>query len=253
MRRAAARSQCANNLKQIALALHNYYAETGPSASNNPSTSVGLLPAGTIANATVPPERRLSWTVDLLPYLEQDGLYRQFDRKAAWDAPANQTPGHTWLYVFQCPDWARESNPQADRLTAYVGMAGVGADAPTLPVGHPRAGLFGYDRRWSLADVKDGTSNTLFILESARDNGPWSRGGPATVRGLDPNDQPYLGTGRPFGGTHFAENSVFGRGKSIGCQAAMADGSVRFLIQSTTPQFLEAIATAAGGEPIPPE
>jgi prepilin-type processing-associated H-X9-DG protein len=123
-------------------------------------------------------------------------------------------------------------------------------DAAILPGADRRAGVFGYDRRTMLKEIKDGLENTLLILESARDNGPWAQGGPATVRGLDPADQPYLGTGQPFGGTHFAENSLFGRGKSIGCNVAMADGSVRFLHETTPPHILEALVTIAGGEEI---
>jgi hypothetical protein len=110
--------------------------------------------------------------------------------------------------------------------------------------------MFGYDRRTSLDDVPDGSTFTLLILETSRDNGPWARGGPATVRGLDPADTPYLGPGRPFGGTHFAENGVFSRGGPIGCNAAMADGSVHFFQQTVAPRVLEALATAAGREEI---
>jgi hypothetical protein len=239
VRRAAARSQCANNLKQITLGLHNYQ-----SVHNT-------LPTGTIANDGLPCERRLSWCVVILPFVEEDPLFRRFDRKAAWDAAANEAPAKTPLHVFQCPDWSREASPDPAYLTAYVGVAGVGADAASLPADSPRAGLFGYDRATNLAKVKDGTSNTLLILETALDNGPWSLGGPATVRGLDPGERPYLGTGRPFGGTHFAENTLLGRGKSVGCNAAMADGSVHFLAETMAPELLEGLATAAGGEDIP--
>src|SRR5438132_7885320 len=42
----------------------------------------------------------------------------------------------------------------------------------------------------TLASVKDGLANTLLILKSARDNGPWARGGPSSVRGLDPSEKP---------------------------------------------------------------
>jgi prepilin-type processing-associated H-X9-DG protein len=122
----------------------------------------------------------------------------------------------------------------------------VGADAPSLPAGDGHAGIFSYDRRSAFA--KDGAFSTLLMLESARDNGPWAQGGPGTVRGLDPADQPYLGTGRPFGGTHFAENTLFEHGRSIGCNAAMVDGSVRFLRETIDPQVLEALATIAGGK-----
>ena len=149
---------------------------------------------------------------------------------------------------MHCPDWGREASPDPPYLTAYLGVAGVGPDADTLPPGDRRAGVFGLDRRLALEDITDGTSNTLLVLESARDNGPWARGGAATLRGLDPAERPYLGAGRPFGGTHFAENSLFGRGKPVGCNAAMADGAVRFLQEAVSPQTLEALATVAGGD-----
>ncbi len=247
MRRASARSQCANNLKQIGLGLHSY-ADRHP-VNPTPGEKAHLLPAGTIPHATLAPQDRLSWYVEVLPYIEQVALYRCIDRSAGWDAEANRAPLQTEVPVFHCPDWRREV-PGPVHLTAYLGMAGLGADAAALPDSHRHAGVFGYDRRTSLREIKDGASNTLLILESARQNGPWGRGGPATVRGLDTGERPYLGTGRQFGGTHFAENSVFGRGGSIGCQAALADGSVRFLTEDLAPHILEALTTVAGGEEI---
>ena len=48
--------------------------------------------------------------------------------------------------------------------------------------------------------------------------------------------------------THFAENGIFRRGKSTGSNVLMADGSVRFLNNTISPQILEALATMAGGE-----
>jgi prepilin-type processing-associated H-X9-DG protein len=56
--------------------------------------------------------------------------------------------------------------------------------------------------------------------------------------------------GRQFGGTHFAENTMFKHGESTGCNAALADGSVRFLQNKIAPQVLEALATMAGGEKV---
>jgi Protein of unknown function (DUF1559) len=154
------------------------------------------------------------------------------------------------LPLFRCPDWDREAAPEPASAIPYLGVAGLGADAPSRPAADRRAGVFGYDRRTPLAAVTDGLSHTLMILESARDNGPWARGGPSTVRGLDPAGRPYLGTGRPFGGTHFAENGLFRRGGSVGCNAGVADGSVRFLAEAIAPEVLEALATVAGGETI---
>jgi hypothetical protein len=246
VRRAAARSQCANNLKQIALGLHAYgdqQVKGQPADAAKP-----WLPAGTVFNSALPPERRLSWIVDVLPYVEQETLYRRIDRTLAWDDAANVAAVRTSLRLFRCPDWADNVSPNQDERTPYVGVAGLGANAATFPAGHRRAGVFGFDRHTALADITDGTANTLLILETARENGAWAAGGRATLRGLDPESRPHLGTGRPFGGTHFAEKSFFGRGGSIGCNAALADGSVRFLHETAAADVLEGAATIAGGE-----
>jgi hypothetical protein len=246
VRRAAARSQCANNLKEIAVGLQNY-ADTCPTCRSSGENG-HRFPAGTVLNPALPPERRLSWLVALLPFIEHSAVHDRIDLRAAWDAPTNTAAVRTMLRTFHCPDWGRESEPNEACLTPYIGVAGVGADAATLPARDRRAGVFGYDRGTAVADVTDGTSCTLLILESARDNGPWAHGGPATVRGLDPGEAPYLGRGRPFGGTHFAENTLFRRGGSVGCNAALADGSVHFFNEEVAPQVLEALATVAGDD-----
>jgi hypothetical protein len=240
--------QCANNLKLIAVGLFNYAGTHFRSPS--PEEHGAELPSGTVANPELAPERRLSWLVEVLPFVEQLDLYKRLDLRASWDAEPNAPVAHTPLNTFQCPDWGREAAPNPPYLTAYLGVAGRGRDAALSAEADRTTGVFGYDRRTGLAAIPDGTSRTLMILESARENGPWAQGGPATVRGLDPGEQPYLGVGRQFGGTHFGENTVFGKGKSLGCNAALADGSVRFLAESIAPAVLEALVTVAGGEEI---
>jgi prepilin-type processing-associated H-X9-DG protein len=154
---------------------------------------------------------------------------------------------------FRCAAWNPGDSPDAAFATTYAGAAGLGPDAATLPPGHKAAGVFGYDRRTALADIADGTSNTLWIWETARDVGPWARGGSGTVRGLDPADPPHAGTGRPFGGLHFSDRALFGRGESLGLNVAMADGSVRYLGKSASAALFEAMVTIAGGEALPGE
>lgn len=249
VRHAAARMQCSNNLKQIAIALHTYADANGRKLPSGEDVSV--LPAGTIPNPALAPEQRLSWLVEILPYVEANNLYSRLDRKVGWEAPVNEPVVRTAYKVYQCPDWGREPPLEQMNLTPYIGVAGLGSDAATLPAGHERAGVFGYDRRTALADITDGLSNTMVVLESARDNGPWAQGGPATVRGLDPDDTPYLGVGRPFGGTHFTERPWFHPRRSLGCNVAMADGSVRFLAESIDAAVLQALATIAGKEELP--
>jgi hypothetical protein len=242
----ALRMSCANNLKQLALALHNH-------ADNTPVLRAGRdaprpLPAGTVPNAALPTERRLSWHVEVLPYIEQDSLFRRIDRKASWDAPTNAAAVATPVRILQCPSLVQGPPRPFTNVTTYIGPAGLGLDAAVHPHGHAGIGLFGYDRRADLRAVKDGLSNTALILETARDNGPWARGGPATVRGLDPGDRPYVGVGRAFGGLHFSQPTVFRGPRPLGCNLAMADGSVRTLKESAAPEVLEALVTVAGGE-----
>lgn len=139
-----------------------------------------------------------------------------------------------------CPDDPGYRARKPFPLT-YIGVAGVGADAPVLPSGHPRAGIFGYARATKFEDIRDGTSATMAVIETTRDHGPWTAGGPASVRGVDPATRPYIGHGRPFGGYHPG-----------GANVAFADGSVRFVRASIDAKVFEAIATAEGGEELAP-
>src|SRR5439155_8270039 len=88
--------------------------------------------------------------------------------------------------------------------TSYVGIAGLGADAATLPLPvlpgetvSPRAGAFRYDVPTPFDLFTDGRSQTLVMDERSADIGPWLRGGPSTVRPLDdaPGAAPLLGRG----------------------------------------------------------
>ncbi len=96
----------------------------------------------------------------------------------------------------------------------------------------------GYDRLTSLDMIKDGTSNTIALMETRSGLGPWARGGSSTLRGFDPTDGSLQNDNPPFGGHH------------EGMNAAMADGSVRFLPSSIDPKRLAAAITIAGGEPV---
>jgi hypothetical protein len=81
VRMSANRVSCANNMKQIGLALHNYH------------DSFKSFPPGTVANDALSPENRLSWIIPLLPYLERDNLYRSMDLNKGWNSPENHALG----------------------------------------------------------------------------------------------------------------------------------------------------------------
>jgi prepilin-type N-terminal cleavage/methylation domain-containing protein len=237
VREAATRMGCQNNLKQLMLATHSFADANGPTAyppAGRPdSPAEPPFPPGCLGPGTVP-EDRLSWMVALLPHLEQGDLYKQFDVGKGY--AGNLTAARAPVKTFLCPEGSQKAG--GDAVTHYVAIAGVGGDAATRPAGAPGNGFMGYDRPTSAASIKDGTSNTVALMETRSGLGPWARGGTSTLRGFDPDDLPLFGDGRPFGG------------HSAGAHAAMADGSVRFLRSSIAPANLAAAVTIAGGEAV---
>jgi hypothetical protein len=222
-REAARRTESKNHLKQLALAVHNYHSINGS------------FPAGTHPNPQLKPDKRLSWLVDLLPYMEFRPIFDEMDLKKAWDDPANRKMVDLPLALFINPSVGAPKDHQA--VTEYVGMAGVGADGPTLPVTSPRAGVFAYDRVTRIEDIVDGTSNTIMISECDKDLGSWAAGGHPTIRAL--TKKPYFDGPDGLGGQHEG-----------GCQFALADGSVRYVSKDIDPTVLEHLVTIAGHEQV---
>lgn len=252
VREAAARMTCTSHLKQWAVALHNY-ADTFPESRNGKPRYA--FPAGTIPNADLPPEERLSWYVSVLPYVEQSDLYKQFDLRRGPSDSRNQPATEKGFSHLVCPSsgaWERDARRwRSSPRTDYVGVSGVGPDAAMLSLGHPRAGVFGYDRRTAFPDdMPDGMSNTLLLIETANNPGHWANGGTATVRAFEPGTAPYIGPGQPFGGFHNGAPAIIGT-RTYTCNVAMADGSVRGFSNVTAPEVLEALATVNGKETLP--
>ena len=88
-REAARRMQCTNNLKQIALAMHNYHDVHGS------------FPAAYIADENGRPMH--SWRVALLPYLERSDLYNQYNFNEPWDSPGNLKVAEQLPQTYRCP------------------------------------------------------------------------------------------------------------------------------------------------------
>jgi hypothetical protein len=145
-----------------------------------------------------------------------------------------------------CPANSRLSSATESAFTGYIGIAGVGSDAATLPREDTRAGLFGYDRTVRIRDIKDGLSSTMMVMESTAELGPWAAGGPSTIRPLDPENRQYLALEGLFGMKH-REDTIF-RSNPVGSNVAILDGSVRWIPATVTSETLEALATIAGGD-----
>jgi hypothetical protein len=172
--------------------------------------------------------------VALLPHLDHDPLYRQFDLEKGY--AGNHTAAQARIRMFHCP--ASNEAGTSDPVTHYVALSGIGRDAAVRPAGAAGNGFMGYDRLTSVTMMKDGAACTIALMETRAELGPWARGGASTVRGLDPADVPLIGDGRPFGG------------HSDGMHAAMADCSVRFVRPSIDPKKVAAAITIDGGEPL---
>ena len=220
---AARRTQSRNNLKQIALALHNFH-DTNQS-----------FPAGMYPDEKLTSEERLSWMAAILPYMNQTTLHQSVNFKEAWYDESNSRAAST-----RVPEYLNPHNVPTEAGPAeahYVGIAGLGNDAPMLPVTSNRAGIFGIDRTTRISDIKDGTSNTMMISEASGRFGPWISGGHATMRSL--TEKPYINGPDGIGGPY--------RG---GVNVAMADGSARFVSEDVDPLVFERISTMADGQAI---
>jgi prepilin-type N-terminal cleavage/methylation domain-containing protein/prepilin-type processing-associated H-X9-DG protein len=282
VREAANRTQCLNNLKQIALAAQNYHDATRK------------FPTGVRLSVDVDgrPTGGTNVWVELLPYFEQDNLYKKWDffdnrNNVAGDTSATQA---RVIEILLCPSdpllepvslfmegavpWARGFYG----LSSYGGNGGKRSafwgDPPAFP-GLTRDGIFWIDSRIRLADITDATGNTFLFGERFHHDAEFDRLRPdlwpatapiaglgrwAFVAGPGANGNVTLSTPAPInyrvppGGDRLAlEDRVcaFGSGHPGGANFAFADGSVRFLSESTPLPTLQALSTRAGREVVP--
>ncbi len=157
VREAANRMRCANNLKQMGLALHGYH------------DSHGSFPPGVVADTSDLRNGKRSGLVFLLPYLEQEALYQRYDFRLPWKAPANLAAVQTRVPVFLCPSGPNEV-PQdggvAGAPTDYAFCKGAQAYLCRSGAIRPGAGLFDVNSARRIADVLDGTSQTFAMGEA---------------------------------------------------------------------------------------
>jgi DNA-directed RNA polymerase subunit RPC12/RpoP len=199
------------------------------------------------------PDQRLSWLVDLLPYLP-GGDYGalRLDRELGWNEGVNLVVGRMPVPHFlgrvhsTNPYWRWVAHwGQYWPLAAshYVGISGVGMDSADYRSDDPQTaaklGIFGYDRVTRPADVKDGLANTIVAVQVPAEKArPWMAGGGSTVRAVSGEDDCL----RPFVCLDY-------RGRR-GTFALMADGKVRFLPADLPPATFRALCTIAGGETV---
>lgn len=256
VREAAGRAQCANNLRQIGLALHSYHGV------------FHRFPAGVADGAD--PFPFMSWHARILPFIEQDSLWEVTVAAFGQNQNFQASPPHvgfvTVMPVFGCPADSRTLNVgncrgMAVTFTSYVGVEG------TNQFTHD--GMLYLNSAVRLIDVSDGASNTLLVGERppSPDHtfgwwyGGWGQnreGSGDMVLGVQ---EQCAGTWAPLGcapGPYSFSLGDFNNQCDLlhfwsphnggGAHFLFADGSTRFLTYSATP-IMPALATRAGGEP----
>ena len=223
---ARSRGQSGNNLKQIALALHNYHDVHGQFPQAIRSKDGKPL---------------LSWRVAILPYMEHMPLYEQFHLDEPWDSEHNKALIEKMPPTYASP--ALSSAQQAKGLTSYLTPLSRKPVAAIKPkAGAPEAGealaggvetIFDNPAGTPLAKVIDGTSNTIMVLETQPKHAiVWTKPDDLVI---DPKDPLVRLTGQP----------------NEGFNAAFADGSVRFISDKVDPKIFWLMLLMNDGNPIP--
>jgi Protein of unknown function (DUF1559) len=198
---ATARQKTLNNLKQIGIAFHNYHDVNG------------FMPADVLDPTGKP---LLSWRVQILPYIEQDNMYRQLDLTKAWDDPRNAKILEKMPDVYRV--FGRETKEKGQ---TYLQMPTAIKRQGNVPF-HVRG------EKMTFAHITDGLSNTLMVVEAA-DPVSWAK----------PDDLIYNPLKLP----------KLGDPQRTDFFVLFGDGSVRILRRDKlTDEQLKALITVNGGE-----
>jgi len=137
-REAARRAECTNNLKQIAIAFHNYH------------DAYNTFPPAYIPDKNGRPMH--SWRVLILPFMEEQALYERYNLDEPWDSPGNLAVTNVAIDAYSCPSCPPSGDSLAPTETNYMVITG-----PETVFDGVKAARF--------ADIKDGTSNTILVVE----------------------------------------------------------------------------------------
>ena len=263
VRAAAARVQCSNNLKQLAIAVQIYH-------DTNNAFPVSAGP-GYNFNSTSP--NCWSWLVRILPFVEQQNLFQQLG------FPTNTIVGAGfWVALpvntFQCPADGTTDVPRTNEQnitgiavgqTNYKGVCGDnwawGNWANTIQMSGNSGldngnGIFfrtDYKRPLTMVSITDGTSNTFMIGEDVPQYNihcDWPFFNHATGTCAIPLNYGIPPQTDPKGARDWHNVYSFRSRHTNGANFAYADGSVQFISQSIDMQVYMATATYQGGEPV---
>ena len=291
-REAARRIQCSNNLKQIGLGLVNFEGTAGAfpagafgsdsgSCSNDPGALHGFPKSENAAQRS-----KYSGLVSILPQLEQQNIYDQFDLEgeaiwragsfggdSIWRTDVKEAAIGTRLDVFVCPSDTAEpeySDP-AGSFSGWAAIPATGSYALCMghrgPVSHGtttclakwhNTGLFSYYHRIELRRIEDGTSNTFAAGETIEGHLPesaniWTFAERYlnSLRATDAalNTPPGLdgaSLDASYSGSQQEVNGAFASYHAGGAQFVYADGHVEFIEEEIDYDLYQNLSTKNG-------
>jgi hypothetical protein len=206
-------SQCKNNLRHLGIALQNYH------------DTHGTFPPAYIADKNGRPMH--SWRVLILPFIEQQALYSRYRFDEPWDGPNNRLLAAEVPDLFRCPSEDPESCD-----TSYVAVVGLETCWPE-------------DKAVAFSQIRDGTSNTILVVESHRSGIHWMEPRDLHMGQMTLAVNPVHGQG--ICSCHGAKND---NGRGTTAQFVRADGSMGRLDNNTPAATVRGMLTIDGGEKI---
>ena len=208
--------QCSNNLKQIAIALHNYH------------DVYKSFPPAYIADENG--RRMHSWRVLILPFLEQQPLYDAYRFDEPWDGPNNRKLLTHMSRAYSCS--SHQPSSFAQTHTSYLAVVGNNTAWPG-------------QRAIGFSDILDGSSSSLLVCETSDPQVSW----------MEPTDIDYadaieLLTSRDPNRCSGHISRTFFYEWSHGRNVALADGSVHFLIYGIEADDARRLLTINDGAPL---
>jgi len=214
----------ANEQKSASVAVANRDYESNVGVCPNP---YGTMPVAGVAlpKGKEPEQPRLSWRVDLLPYLNESMLHQRFQTDEAWDSVSNKPLGRQ-----RVEQYVASYDPPTTADTRWRGFTGPGT-------------VFEPGRKISLNTIEDGTSTTILFAESSE-----------LVTWTAPNDYAFSNPFNP-GPLRKGEKThplpTLGKPNADGFIVAMCDGSVRYVKKSISPDTLNRLIIRNDGLALP--
>ena len=258
-REAARRTQCRNNMHQIAIALHNYHDSHQCFPIGDMGYASGMYHGGYVGCV-----QQGAWPVAILPLVDESSLYNAINMDENATSPSNTTTSRQVLAQYLCPSNSNPTLLSNQGLIHYLGNYGTGTSMYAT-----RVSASGVLTTWDMGpptritDITDGTSNTLLLGESghagdtalygaARQNF-WSeaceRCNCNNARGVVSST--FYRINAPIadcGGTGNNRPHPFGSYHEGGCFFAMCDGQVRFISENIDTTTFRALSTKDNNE-----